>query len=83
MAEQGNEGFKMSQCSFQPPTKVEIELARGRRRTRSMGFVFKGVEGGGRGGRAGLSTRQLGMRTRRRTALIMDNNACDTRPKGI
>lgn len=27
----------------------------------------------------GLSSRQLGMRTCRRTALIMDNNACDTK----
>lgn len=41
---------------------------------------FLGVEGGG-AGRAGLSARQLGMRTCRRTALIMDNNACDTRPE--
>lgn len=46
VAGQGNDGFKMSQCNFQPPTKVEIELARSRRRTRSLGFFVKGVEGG-------------------------------------
>lgn len=49
MAGHGNDGFKMSYCSFQPPTKVEVEPARGRGRTRSSGFVFKGVEGGEEG----------------------------------
>lgn len=42
---------------------------------RSVDFCFPSVDVEGRG----LSSRQLGMRTCRRTALIMDNNACDTK----